>query len=476
MLRRSSITFRLAIGIGLSQLLLTAGLVFIGTLRTYRQLLAAFDTSLHGRAMSLVALVHYPEQGTGLLFEKSLVPPPTFRHHPDLYVLRRLDGAIIARSSPLTLTPPPGTADAYWNFKIHGVPYRGLSIPDTPILDTEEDIPGSPAHIRVACASPLLRVYDGVWETAISIAIASLGLLLAADAFAFWMIRRSLDPLRDLAAQAAAIGPGQWSFHPSPGAEQARELAPLVSALQTMLARLRTSFQRQSEFLADAAHELKTPVAILKTSLQRLDQRPRSAEEYQAGLAASLVDVERIEQLLRRMLHLARLEQWAGQTAPDLPLTDLGLTCDAAVARILPLAQARQISIRTVVAPGTPPQQWVLGEADELEVVWVNLLENAVQYSPAHGEVRLRRWTVDGMHLVSVEDQGPGIPEEEMPLIFERFHRGDPSRTRATGGFGLGLAIARAIVHAGSGDISVSAAETGGAAFLVRLPAQVANE
>ena len=474
MLHRSSITFRLAIGIGLSQLLLTAGLVFIGTLRTYRQLLAAFDTSLHGRAMSLVALVHYPEQGTDLLFEKSLVPPPMFRRHPDLYGLRRLDGAVIAGSVPPALTPPRSASDTYWNFKVGGVPYRGLSIPDTPILDTEEDIPGSPAHIRVVYASPLLRVYDGVWDTAISIALASLGLLLAADVFAFWMIRRSLDPLRDLAGQAAAIGPGQWSFQPSPRAEQTRELAPLVSALQTMLARLRDSFQRQSEFLADAAHELKTPVAILKTSLQRLEQRPRTPEEYRAGLEASLADIERMERLLHRMLKLARLEQWTGQSARDLPLTDLGLTCDAAVARILPLAQARQIAIRTVIEPGTPEQR-VRGGADELELVWVNLLENAVQYSCAGGEVRMGRWSEDGMHLVSVEDQGPGIPPGEIPLIFERFHRGDPSRTRATGGFGLGLAIARAIVLAASGEIAVSAAESGGARFVVRLPAEPAN-
>ena len=475
MLHRSSITFRLAIGIGLSQLLLTAGLVLIGTLRTYRQLLAAFDTSLHGRAMGLVALVHYPEKGTGLLFERSLVPPPMFRRHPDLYLLRRLDGTVIAGFVPHTLTPPLGDSDTYWNFKVNGVPYRGLSIPDTPILDTEEDVPGSPAHIRVVCASPLRRVYDGVWETAISIATASLILLLAADIFAFWMIRRSLDPLRDLAEQAAAIGPGQWSFQPSPHAQQTRELAPLVSALQTMLARLRDSFQRQSEFLADAAHELKTPVTILKTSLQRLEQRPRSAEEYRAGLTASLADIERMERLLHRMLKLARLERWAGYSLQNLPLTELGLTCDAAVARILPLAQARQIAIRTIVETEIP-EQHVRGEADELELVWVNLLENAVQYSPAGGEVRIRRWSQDGMHLVSVEDQGPGIPPGEIPLIFERFHRGDPSRTRATGGFGLGLAIARAIVLAASGDIVVTAAESGGARFVVRLPVQSANE
>lgn len=475
MLHRSSITFRLAIGIGLSQLLLTAGLVLIGTLRTYRQLLDAFDTALHGRAMSLVALVHYPEQGSGLLFEKSLVPPSLFRRHPDLYLLRRLDGTVIARSASRPLMPPAAASATYWDFKVDGIPYRGLSIPNTPILDTEEDILGSPAHISIACASPLLRVYDGVWETAISIAMASLGLLLAADIFAFWMIRRSLDPLRDLADQAAAITPDHWSFQPPARAAQTHELAPLVSALQTMLARLRDTFQRQSEFLADAAHELKTPVAILKTSLQRLEQRPRSPEEYRVGLAASLADVERIEQLLHRMLHLARLEQWAGQAGQNLPLTDLGLTCEAAVARILPLAQARQVAIRSE-AGSEMPGQWVRADADELELVWVNLLENAVQYSPVGGEVRLRRWQEDGMHLVCVTDQGPGIPASEVPLIFERFHRGDPSRTRATGGFGLGLAIARAIVSACSGNISVAAAESGGAAFVVRLPAQPTGE
>jgi signal transduction histidine kinase len=186
------------------------------------------------------------------------------------------------------------------------------------------------------------------------------------------------------------------------------------------------------------------------------------------GLTHSLEDLERLEQLLQWMLRLARAEQWAhGALRRDLELIDLNATCQAAVERIRFLAEARGTSVK-VTANGPVPLR---ADPDDLHLVWTNLLENAVHYSPEGGTVEIvvgRR--ADGRATVTVEDHGVGIPAEDLTHIFERFYRGDPSRTRSTGGFGLGLAIAKALVEAYGGTIAAESTPGKGTRMTVELP------
>ena len=137
--------------------------------------------------------------------------------------------------------------------------------------------------------------------------------------------------------------------------------------------------------------------------------------------------------------------------------------------RIQPLADSRQIAVELI--GGAP----VIRRADpaDLEAIWVNLLENAVQYSPPGSKVVLRIENGGATALVSVEDSGPGIPPGDVERIFERFHRGDPSRARGTGGFGLGLAICKALVTAYGGRIEATNGLVAGTAFHVHLPAEL---
>ncbi len=123
--------------------------------------------------------------------------------------------------------------------------------------------------------------------------------------FSIWALRRSLRPLSELANGAASISPSNWNLDPPEEARETQELRPLTQAMTSMLAGLHRAFTQQREFLANAAHELKTPVAILKSTLQSLAQRPRSAEEYRAGLEEALDDMARLEKLLHSMLRLA---------------------------------------------------------------------------------------------------------------------------------------------------------------------------
>jgi signal transduction histidine kinase len=234
-----------------------------------------------------------------------------------------------------------------------------------------------------------------------------------------------------------------------------------------MLARLEYSFKQQREFVGNAAHELKTPVAVLKSTLQSLLQRPRSSEEYRAGLQASLQDLERLEQLLQWMLRLARAEQWAqnGQQR-ELEIIDINSTCEEAVERIRSLAQSRNTNIH--LATNGP----VLFRADpeDLQLAWTNLLENAVRYSPEGSSVEVAVACAGEKAQITFQDHGTGISPSDLPRIFDRFYRGDRSRTRATGGFGLGLAIVKALVEAYGGSIAAESTPGKGTRMTVELP------
>jgi len=283
-----------------------------------------------------------------------------------------------------------------------------------------------------------------------------------------WGIRRGLQPLQQLADRAALVSSQDWQLHAPEAAERTTELQPLTQSMTHMLARLERSFVQQREFLGNAAHELKTPVAVLKSTLQSLLQRPRSSEEYRQGLEHSLEDVQRLEKLLQWMLRLARAEQWAhGALRRDLPIVDLDATCEEAVERIRHFASERGTSVQFSKDGPVP----LRADPEDLQLVWSNLLENAVRYSPQGSSIEITlACTNGGPAQITVQDHGPGIPAEELPHIFERFYRGDPSRNRATGGFGLGLAIAKAMVEAYGGTIQAESTPGEGTRMTVQLP------
>jgi len=466
---KDSIKNRLITTVVIAQLLLAAGLVVTGVYYTHRRLVSALDTSLEGRAMSTAALVRYSEEKPPkLFFDADLARAGLDKEHPDLYEVTTDDGKVLARPAN-GAEEIPGKQRAkrgHWNFKIGGVPYRALVLHHVPILDREGDEP--PASLEIVYATPMVAVNQQVRAAGIFIAVTSLLLLAITVVLALWGIRRGLLPLQHLVDRAALVSAENWEFAPPQEAQDVAELEPLTQAMTTMVDRLHGSFMQQREFLGNAAHELKTPVAILKSTLQSLMQRPRSSEEYRVGLEESLEDLERLERLLQWMLRLARAEQWAhGALRRDLELVDVAGTCEEAIERLRGLAQSRHATIH-LASEGAA---MLRADPEDLQLVWVNLLENAVRYSPegAAVEVSVSR-NNGGPARVVFEDHGAGIPPEDLPHIFDRFYRSDPSRTRSTGGFGLGLAIAKALVEAYGGTISAASTPGEGTRMTVELP------
>ena len=468
-MRQTSIQRRLIAAVVISQLLLAIGIVSVAVFFTRRQLRNAFDAGLHGRAMSIAALVRYSEdEHPTLIFEDDLVPPPVEKQHPDLYQVTTGDGRVLARSPnwPLDLQAIPKKDRQHANFAVDGIRYRAVRLENVPVLDREGDAPSTDV-LTVTYAAPTDQMTRAIAHAAIYIAAGSGLLLLVTVALAVLGLRRGLRPLAELATSAASVNTSNWKLNPSEAAVSTTELAPLTQAMTAMLDGLHRAFTQQREFLANAAHELKTPVAILKSTLQSLLQRPRAAEEYRAGLEQALDDMARLEQLMHSMLRLARAEQWAaGSTRRDLEAVEVAATCESALERLAPVARERGVTIH-FASNGPMPMR---ADADDLELVWSNLLENAIRFSPAGGNVQLRVRANGQRGYIEVEDEGPGIPQSELAHLFERFHRSDSSRARNTGGYGLGLAISKALIEAYGGTITPASRPGQGMRMVVEVP------
>jgi signal transduction histidine kinase len=464
-----SLTRRIIAAVLACQVLLAVGLALVAVLYAREQLRGTFNTALSGDAISTLAGVRYSETEPPVLkYDDSYEAPPADPAEKNLFEVRGADGRVIVRSPGWDRVPPEVTesGERYVDFSFSGIPYRAVILRNTPVLDREEDTP--PENVTLIFASSLADNQHRLTSLVLYVGLTSLLLLLLVNWFAITSVHRGLEPLHDLADQASLISVQHWDFRPSSRSKLASELSPLASAIETVLARLKESFQRQRDFTNDAAHELKTSVAIVKSTLQSLLHRPRTQRDYEIGLEGLLEDCGRLEDLLDRMLRLARIEQYPANGAPQkMAITELTSTCEAAIARMSTMAEQRDITLEFE----GPAAVSLRADPEDLELIWLNLLENAVQYSPAGSTVKIRVQPANNaMTEVTVSDSGPGIPPQELAHIFERFHRGDPSRSRATGGFGLGLAICKALVDAYGGKIEAINLPGHGAEVRVLLP------
>jgi len=293
--------------------------------------------------------------------------------------------------------------------------------------------------------------------TAVGAAILLIGLLGGR-----WLVSRAIRPIADISATAVKISAGDLSQRINV-AEAESELGQLAGVLNSTFARLEAAFAQQQQFTADAAHELRTPVSVMLTQTQTALSRERSASEYRATVEACQRAAQRMRRLIESLLELARLD--AGQEQMKRMPFDLSRTVRDCVELIRPLAAERGVKIHC-----EPPPLECAGDAERLAQVITNLLTNAIQYNKENGEVRISAKLQGSMILLAVSDTGPGISSEDLPHVFERFYRGDKSRTVSNGNAGLGLAISKAIVEAHGGAIEVSSKPDAGTTFTVRLP------
>jgi heavy metal sensor kinase len=277
----------------------------------------------------------------------------------------------------------------------------------------------------------------------------------------WFLARRALAPVDAMVEAARKIGAEDLSRRLE-AATSDDELGRLAAVLNDMLARLERSFAAVRHFSADAAHELRTPLTILKGELE-VALRSASAEpEYQRVLTSCLEEVDRLSALVEDLLFLARSD------SGNLKLVQAPVNLAEVLEEVIPALCALAETTGVLFTATAPSALWVHGNGPMLFRLIFNLGENAINYTPEGGlvEVTLNQ---DGSNArLAVRDTGPGIAPEEQARIFDRFYRGDPARGR--GGTGLGLALARSIVLAHNGQISVESTVGKGSCFSVLLP------
>jgi signal transduction histidine kinase len=297
------------------------------------------------------------------------------------------------------------------------------------------------------------------WQFLLAGAVAAFIALFLARILA----RGMTQPLRDMAGAARRMARGDYGTIVQVRSRD--EVGQLAAAFNRMAGEMEGLERLRRDLVANVSHELKTPISALRAHMENLLDGVE--EPNPVLLEVMLQQADRLTRLVDQLLDLSRME--SGDLALSLEPVQMGPLVDRVLGEVTVARpdRARTLAVRNDVAADLPP---VEADQERIHQVLFNLLDNAFRFTPDGGSVRVRAAVANGSCEVSVEDTGPGIPQEHLPLVFERFYRVDPSRSRDDGGTGIGLAIARSIVEAHGGKIWAESAGGSGSTFRFVLP------
>jgi len=317
---------------------------------------------------------------------------------------------------------------------------------------------------------------DVLERLAVLLALGLPAVILLAGAGGWVLVGRTLQPIARIVAEAERLDAAALPEALLPqAAESDSEIGHLVTTLNQMTTRLRRAFdvqrrfaQAQQRFAADASHELRTPLTILRGEMELALSRPREARAYQATLASAIEEIDRMSRIVAGLGFLARED--AGQMKPmqSDQRVDLWQLCRLVMDELAAKVADKGLSLE-VSAGNADSAVLVPGDPDQLYLLLRNLVDNAVKYTPAGGNVTVMLRRRDRDAIVTVSDTGIGIADDDLPFVFDRFWRADLAR--ASEGSGLGLAISKRIVEAHSGTLEVESRFGYGTTFRLALPA-----
>ena len=335
----------------------------------------------------------------------------------------------------------------------------------------------------VAIALPLSNVLETAERTRLILALVDVAVILVGAMAATYLVRRSFRPLRQIEGVAGRIATGDLSARVPVTEPSTTEVGSLQRALNAMLSQNENAFsvqvvaqERMTRFVSDASHELRTPLAAIRGygELFRMGGVPPERTPEVMGRIES--EATRMGHLVDDLLQLARMDEGRKM---EYTRVDLTAIASGALADMTVLAPDRVCELRALDGSAAEPGPLVvMGDKDRLSQVVTNLLGNVVQHTPAGSPVEIAIGSLPSpqpgkmpMVVMEVRDHGPGVPDQEMEKVFQRFYRSDTSRNRETGGSGLGLAIVAAIVARHGGTVGMAQTPGGGATVRIELPA-----
>jgi heavy metal sensor kinase len=293
--------------------------------------------------------------------------------------------------------------------------------------------------------------------------VIALPIILILGTVGGWMLsRRSLAPIGYIASKARSITSKNLGERlMMRGTDD--EMDELIRTINEMIARLESSFKAMAEFTADVSHELKTPICAMRGEAEVLLLKERKAEEYQEGLIHFMEQFDHLNQMINDLISLSKYD--TAQVELRMAPLRLDLLVKELCNLFQVLAEQKNIALDSVKTD----EVTVIGDKVRLQQLFTNLLDNAIKYT-SHGSIRVTVEENKDSAIVKIKDTGIGIPKEEQDRIFKRFYRVDKSRSKETGGVGLGLSIAEWVAHAHRGRIEVDSEPERGSMFAVHLP------
>ena len=314
-------------------------------------------------------------------------------------------------------------------------------------------------------AEPLSVIEDGLHQLRRDFFAGVPVVLLLASLGGYFLARKSLAPIASMNSQTQRISAENLSQRLDVNNSR-DELGRLATTINDLLTRLESAFNEQQRFIADASHELRTPLAVLRGETEVALAKQRTADEYQESLSLIQEEAERLSRIVEDLFILARqpIDAPATLIKERVSLNDAVKDC-ARAAQVLATRKGVQLKTENNSTPIS-----LNGDKELITRMLLNLLDNAVKYTPAGGEISLALTRQNGNAEITVRDTGIGIPEVDRQRIFDRFYRVDKARSRALGGAGLGLSIVRWIVEVHGGEIRIDSTPGRGSTFTVDLP------
>jgi heavy metal sensor kinase len=319
------------------------------------------------------------------------------------------------------------------------------------------------ATYLVEVGAPTMRIRAMLDQLLLLLSLGLPVVLLAAIGGGFLLVQRALAPVSEIARKAEQITQHSLSDR-LPVARTGDELERLSISLNHMIGRLEDALQNSKRFVADASHELRTPLAVLRGELENLTQDNRFDAGTRETLGSMLEEVERLTNIVEGLVALSRLD--AGEAQTEWVQFDLAELAATTADQMNLLAEDKGIAVEW----GSKQRVLVQGDRARLKQVIVNLLDNAIKYTPGGGAIQLSVTRETGHAILDVTDNGIGIPADAVPHVFERFFRVDKARSRDEGGAGLGLSIVKSICTAHGAEVQAESTPGKGSHFRIRLP------
>jgi heavy metal sensor kinase len=300
--------------------------------------------------------------------------------------------------------------------------------------------------VEVGASTALIG--ESVRQILLSLLVAAPCLLGIAAVGAYFLVGRALRPMVRLAESAEAI-----SLHNLkerlPVVQSGDELQALSLALNRMIGRIEDAVEATKRFVADASHELRTPLAVLRGELETVLTLKNVTGAARDTLASNLEEVERLAKIVQRLLALSRLD--SGEAQGEIVDFDVSPLVASTAEQLAVLAEDKGLVFHCDARPNV----FIHGDPARIKQVLVNIIDNAINYTPEGGRVEVRSYRENSHSIFQVTDSGIGIAPDSLPHIFERFYRADKARSREAGGAGLGLSIVQAICAAHNAEIKV---------------------